>query len=562
MIAAEFEDKDLNEIIDQTITSYQTFLFWNIIKVVGDPKVILDVYSNGYFEHETNEQFFDKEIRKILIFMNLEEQIISKNFDKKVLVNYIIDELLSKINVLISAFKKENLLMLLYQLSSYIAESHTRIFALMQRELELNNLKNIDNVLELMLVGIASNVHDGRQSLVCGILGMDKGIIQYLISLAAFKDDYHNRSMTKNSVDIIIIFKYVGLIMYLIQIRDLLTGKFIRENELVVKDFSIYLNNYIKNKIQKRNRNAYFEDLGKPDIHEDKKQMLFSNFSKIFGFNPSLLEKYIVSKNKLVSDVNLSNVISIEILELSIINDCNCSELEAKSMIDYLLFESPSSKECFYNSINDFPKRILSNSIMKIKYFDIDMYMISYPLMILNNELMKRKIFYDHIKELNGSNTKIVNKINDKLSVQLKNIFESYKIIFIANFNKYKITMDGSLKTFNLSRELDGVFVYEKVLYLIECKSIIPKFESKGFNKDIRKAREYIEIMIENKIKIQEKLQHFEILFSSKIEQIEMILIYNNYNILIDSDFDTKCVKIYTLKSFIDWFKRNKLNKA
>lgn len=560
MLIAEFEEKELNEIIDRMITDYQDFLVRNIIKDVGNINVIFGIYGNSHVRYETYEQFNEKEIGEILKFMNLKDNIISKNSDKKILLDFLIDELLSKLNRLISSFTKKDLLTLLYQLSSYIAESHMRIIALMQKNINLNNLNNIDNIHEFILTRIASIISDYKQSYIVGILGMDKAIIQYLFSLAAFKDDYYNQPLSKNKFDIVILFKYAGLITYLIQIRNLLMGKFVKDNDLIIENFSIYLSDYIKDKISKRNINAYFEDLNKSYIHEDKKEILFLNFEKRFGFNPILIEKYILSNNKFIKDNNLSNCVSFEVLELSIINNCNCSKSEADSMINYLLFEAPINKKYFFNSVNDFPKRILSNSILKLEKFGVEMYMISYPLMMLNYELLRRWIFYDHIKELNGRNTKIINKINDKLSIKLKKFFEGHQIMFIENFNKYSIVQDGDLKIFILPRELDGAFVHKKVLYLIECKNIIQKFESKGFNKDIQKSREYIEIMIENKEEIQKRLEHFEILFNSEIQRIEMKLIFNNYNILMDSDFDTKGVEVYTLRGFIEWFKKSELN--
>ncbi|MGV6939093.1 hypothetical protein ACWA2B_27320, partial [Paenibacillus sp. CMM36] len=439
--------------------------------------------------------------------------ILSK--DIKIFFNLLINQITDKLLLIIETFDKEDMLINLYVLSSYIIQFHQRTRLILRGDLKLVNIKSI-NLLESSLLEAIESSNGIMDHDIDSIQGLDKAIIQYLFALIMKPklSKSHLYNFNRDAFRQMYYLSYSAIT--LISQRELVMSRVFQNKNIKIingvisfedNNWHKVLNKFKKEIVDERTKMP-FEDL--PKIADELKNNFKKNLGFDFDYLNSLLEfeSYSIEKEKrlahIFSKINLVSLVQ---------NVTKCKEDEAECLIDYLTLRISDHSE-YLDPLDKYRYRLLEKPLLQLEISSQSIYLLSLPLLINSVQLLSSRLMYNLIPECTKDNSDIIkNNIKNETVLTASNIFKIHtnKVFTNAKDFNYK----G--KKFSFNCEYDILTVINDVLIVSECKDITYKFTTFGLKKDIGKTIDYINEIAYEMIEIKNNLIVLEDIFQTKI---------------------------------------------
>jgi hypothetical protein len=498
-----------------------------------------------------------KYINDILKEMNIKEIEIDDKKEIRNLYNSIIMKVFNKLDAMMKKINRKELLLALYEWAAYMIKLHdymelARINKLKKEKIESSNFLN--EIEKEILTKVNEN-NKTNSWIFDSFKGVDKNIIQVLFFVYSQLDDNKNVHEKLNVEDIFTMNNLATVIIELTSERDFILSKFISKATVKVSNYEIehINNNFQDNPIQK----IYLDLIREEDEENDEDYVISKlerNLFTEYGFKLKTIEEVFVSNNtSSVLENKVSDIIIIEhkkLVEL-IRSDGKCSKEEAESIIKYFVLKF-SDKTNIYNACTKYPSRIVEQPLVEYNdnHYLFSYYLFRYSIRIFRNKL-KYNLLSDAIKK---ENSEVVEKgYKIKFEKQVYNLIKNYMDKAIWNFQDFIVPHNSKNRKVHLLYEIDILAIKNRTLYILECKDIVSKFNSKGIEEDIKKGIKFINRLIDKENEVEKYKDELGIFMGSKYDNIEKILIFKNYNAIANAEIDAKKVKILCSGDLKEW---------
>lgn len=547
------DNKRLNNQIEPYIHDYYNRIFEFMIKR-GYTKEVFDLQTE-YFGNkimislsdfdEKRYKFERETIKKLRCGMNF--KIEDKN-DQYAVVNYLISEYKRELNQEVLKYRKEDLLILIYSISSvmsYISFTYTYLFKHKSKD-----CKKSDKAIQMsnLIVDSLGVLYESEKMWVDNLLGKQKKSCEYLINYVINQDSCKQFSYQKD-IDLSKLFILAECIVEKKMVAKSIESLNKMNYELSISNGYLEISEEFFKKFRKYNR-VNINDM--IDINSSNANSVIREFENREGFSPKVISEYIAEfcKAKLNTEAVL-NVVKDEFLYRDIQNSTGYSYNSIVKSIDSLCLKQ-CEKEKIDDSIFSENNRIFRTPIIRINnYFVLSNYVLTEASAylyhrVLKQEFLKTKSFKEKVKK----------DYDEHELKELKELIKRYNVPGDLNLNFqqsdfFKTLVAGK----GISKEIDFYFIYKKVLYIVEFKnqyidnSLVDVCKSYSKNiSNIRKQLNLISILRENICKLQEEL-------SCEIDKIELSIVFKNKNSF--TEYYTKNdIKVYNYLDFYSFCKR------
>lgn len=488
--------------------------------------------QNEYYEnmlmlsvsnYERDKIDFEKSVIQDLRLDN--NLILKEKDDQYAIVNYLLNEYKRLLNMEIERYRKEDVLVLLYSISSmisYVSTESVHLFKHNGKDV-LKSEKDL-NILNLIIdtVGI---IYEKENMWINGLLGTLKKSSEYLVNYILNSEVFDGVSK-KQDIDIKRLYMIADCIIDKIMIKKSIEpinkmgykfeiyGGILKIDEEIADKFIKYSNNFTDNTL---------------DVDSFNAQKLIQEFEDLEGYSPKIIENYV---NKL--DDKLLNI------------DATVNFVEDKFLYIDMLLSTGYDYDAIYKVIDtislkrcsDVDSSIFSNDnrIFRTPIIKVDNYFIlSHRLLIEAVSYLRYRVLKTEFKNSDGYKEK-VKKMYDEFELkELEKLLLDNNIVGGINFKIDKIsTLKPYINKKGTSKEIDFYFVYKNVLYTMEYK-----------NQDI--DNNLYEVCRSYSVNIKNKSKHLKLIdiLKNNIEIVE----------------ETLGISIREIKSFLVFKKKNSFSE-
>ncbi|AKC62877.1 Uncharacterised protein [Clostridium sporogenes] len=460
--------------------------------------------------------------RKVMQDLRLDTDIVLKEKnDQYAIVNCLLNEYKRLLNMEIGKYRKEDVLVLIYSISSMISYISTMSVYLYKHNVKDVSKSDKYTSLANLIVDTLGVLYEKENIWIQGLLGYLKKSSEYLINYLLHSEA--NNIVSKISeIDIMRIYIIVDCIIDLINVKKSIEplskmgfqlkihGGLLQMDEQMISKFVSYSNNLTDNTLDVDSLNA---------------RKLIQEFEHIEGYSPKIIEDYVYK----LKDKNLIIEASLNLVEDKFLY----IDLVLSTGYDYdsiyKIIETISLKRCedVDMSIFSSDNRIFRTPIIKVdNYYILSHQLLSEAVAYLRYRVLKNKF------TTKGKFKEKVKENYDEFELkELRKLVLDNNLIGGINLNVEKLSfIKPYLNNKGISKEIDFYFVYKNVLYTMEYKN-------QDIDNNLYEVCRSYSRNIKNKSKhlrlieiLKNNITHLEEELNTRIVQIRSFLVFKKKN--------------------------------
>ena len=468
--------------------------------------------------YERDKLNFERNVMKDLRLNSY--MLLKEKKDQYAIVNYLLNEYKRLLKIEIEKYKKEDILVLTYSISSMISYISTMSVHLFKHNVKDVSKSEKDLNVANLIVDTIGILYEKENIWIQNLLGSLKKSSEYLINYILDLKVYNNFSKI-SEIDIMRIYMIVDCIIEKIMIKKSIESLEKMGFQLEISDDLLQVDEQFANSFVSYYNNPMDDTL---DVDSLNAKNLLQEFEYLEGYSPKIIENYVSKlKDKFLIIEASMNLVEDKFLYIDLVLSTNYGYDSI-----YKVIEAISLKRC-----EDIDGSIFSanNRLFRTPIIKVDNYYI------LSHQLLSEAVAYLRYRVLKGEFTskkefrkKIKKDYNELELKKLEKLLLDNNLVGGINLNIDKIPTIRPYLNKGVSNEVDFYFVYKNVLYTMEYKNQdidnnlydVCKSYSKNIQNKSRHLR-LIEILKNNITNLEEAI-------GVRIVQIQSFLVFKNKN--------------------------------
>ena len=464
--------------------------------------------------------------RKVIKDLRLDtDMVLKEKTDQYAIVNSLLNEYKRLLNMEIGKYRKEDVLVLIYSISSVISYIST-----MSVYLYKHNVKDVpksekDISLANLIVDTLGVLYKKENIWIQGLLGYLKKSSEYLINYL-LHSEASNIVNKISEIDIMGIYIIVDCIIDLINVKKSIEPFSKMGFQLKIHDGLLHMDEQMVSKFVSYSNNLTDNTL---DVDSLNARKLIQEFEDIEGYSPKIIEDYVckLKDKNLIIEASL-NLVEDKFLYIDLLLSTGYDYDSIYKVIDTI-----SLKHCedVDKSIFSFDNRIFRTPIIKVDNY----YILSHQLLSEAVAYLRYRVLKNEFKIKKKFKKKVEENYDEFELKELRKLVLDNNLIGGINL---KVDKFSFIKPYSnnkgISKEIDFYFVYKNVLYTMEYK-----------NQDIDNN-------------LYEVCRSYSTNIKNKSKHLRLIEILNNNITHLEEELNTRIVQI---RSFLVFKKKNSFSE-
>lgn len=485
--------------------------------------------------------------RKVMQDLRLDtDMVLKEKNDQYAVVNCLLNEYKRLLNMEIGKYRKEDVLGLVYSISSMFSYIST-----MSVYLYKHNVKDVPKSekyisLTNLIVDTLGVLYEKENIWIQGLLGYLKKSSEYLINYL-LHSEANNIVSNISEIDIMRIYIIADCIIDLINVKKSIEPLSKMGFQFKIQDGLLHMDEQMVSKFVSYSNNLTDNTL---DVDSLNARKLIQEFEHIEGYSPKIIEDYVCT----LKDKNLIIEASLNLVEDKFLYE----DLLLSTGYDYdsiyKVIETISLKHCedVDKSIFSLDNRIFRTPIIKVDNY----YILSHQLLIEAVAYLRYRVLKKELTK-NGKFKEKVKKNYDEFELkELRKFVLDNNLIGGINLEVEKFSfIKPYLKDKGISKEIDFYFVYKNVLYTME-------FKNQDIDNNLYEVCSTYSINIKNKSKhlrlieiLKNNITHLEEELNTQIEQIHSFLVFKKKNSFSEF-YQGSEIYVCSYSDFLDFCKK------
>lgn len=538
---------------------YYKILEYSTLKGYLDKAILIqnEYYDNmmmfSISNYERDKLNFERNVIKDLRLNSY--MLLKEKKDQYAIVNYLLSEYKRVLNMEIKKYKKEDILVLTYSISSMISYISTMSVYLFKHKVKNVSKSEKDLNFANLIVNTIGILYEKENIWIQNLLGSLKKSSEYLINYILNLKVYNNFSKT-SEIDIKRIFMIVDCIIEKIMLKKSIESLEKMGFQLEISDDLLQVDEQLASSFVSYYNNPMDDTL---DVDSLNARNLLQEFEYLEGYSPKIIEDYVSKlKDKFLIIEASMNLVEDKFLYIDLVLSTNYGYDSIYKVIETM---SLNSCEDIDGSIFSANNRLFRTPIIKVDNY----YILSHQLLSEAVAYLRYRVLKGEFTNKKGFKKKIKKDYNELELKKLEKLLLDNNLVGGINLNIDKIPTIRPYLNKGVSNEVDFYFVYKNVLYTMEYKNQdidnnlydVCKSYSQNIQNKLRHLR-LIEILKNNITNLEEAI-------GVRIVQIRSFLVFKNKNSF--SEFyqgDDIYVCSYTdfFKFCMDLFKHEDFEKS
>lgn len=443
---------------------------------------------------------------------------------------------------LISQYSREYLLKVFYTNASVISyiSAQSRYWDLTE-EINVSYINLISETLNA--------IYKFNSSLVNNLLGSEKKSFEYLIHYI-LNSPVEFQNIDDEIVDIEEVLKITRLLISTEQLLRNISFIYKSKGTINIENNQIYISSPLNKQLY-----DYFnlDNENIINLQSEEINNIYKEFERKRGYSPFLLEEYLFKfDEKFLETRTFSTLIEDKALIFDIYSKTNQSEQAIKNMLEDLSLIPTNDKDIYTQTFSN-DNRLFRTPLIKISnYYLISYFTLSESSIYFRYRILKNEIRNKLDKKLNHL---VKEDFNELSLIDLKDKLENSNIPWGINFefNQYLKCKYLFENRKELPQEIDGYFIKNNYLYLVELKNKDLHRSLNDISKSVNKTQTHLKSLNMLKKVIQQNKLLMQDVLGGEFSEIKIFLTHK-FPHFLDGSYDEEYeIAICSFKDLLNY---------